>query len=648
MSEEGSAALRVQLLGGFTACIEGRPLPAVHSRKVYHVLAYLLVHADQPVSRKSLANAIVPHAPDPSAYANLKQYLGHLRKALGPQGDRLSSSRKNNTVCFNTGGAIIDVVEFDQAIASHTVPALRLAVELYEGPFLAGWTALDRSARSPQGHVDWILQKREHYHAHYVSALRTLFAHHLQEGALQSVLPYLRLLEAAGAGEPADWARLLHAAQAQHDSPLCSLIRTEIETRRAQSGASAQKLLIGSKRVSASLDRDNIWTMLSRAFKESLPPTLLGESVLRHWIATGLAATACERLVAFLDQRKAVSSVADPYVRSAIVRLAIALNDLDKAEEYGQQAYTRFRDQGELHGLTGLLSLLAHAACNRQDYPTYLQLLNERLELQRSLGDPQEEQAQTLISLGDACYQLGEYQSARSHHEEALRLLQSLQGRSVHIQRSVALTHACLGFDAMGEAHFREARQKLEEAVAAARALKASDMTAYLLVDLGRLGLRTGEWDLTRSAFLESLMLYGALKDHFRTEKGLEWLLLLEHAHLKQAQEREMPAATIIAWGERLAQLWGMVQALRARQRKTALSRFDASELGAAVSAATTVLGSAAFTLSHQQGYLVWSPEITIAWKEATAQTLHRYGRPLSETPGDPAAQDISGAGKRS
>lgn len=143
-------------------------------------------------------------------------------------------------------------------------------------------------------------------------------------------------------------------------------------------------------------------------------------------------------------------------------------------------------------------------------------------------------------------------------------------------------------------------------------------------------------------------MLYGALKDHFRTEKGLEWLLLLEHAHLKQAQEREMPAATIIAWGERLAQLWGMVQALRARQRKTALSRFDASELGAAVSAATTVLGSAAFTLSHQQGYLVWSPEITIAWKEATAQTLHRYGRPLSETPGDPAAQDISGAGKRS
>ena len=74
--------LRLCLLGGFQAEVDGQPLP------VHPVLAglwtYLLLHSSRPIHRDQLAFALWPDHSEEEARARLRQSLRQLRELLPP------------------------------------------------------------------------------------------------------------------------------------------------------------------------------------------------------------------------------------------------------------------------------------------------------------------------------------------------------------------------------------------------------------------------------------------------------------------------------------------------------------------------------------------------------------------------------------
>lgn len=154
------AALTIELLGGVSLKLNGRPLASFKSRKAEALLAYLVCQP-RPFSRENLANTFWGDSDPAQANANLRKLLSDLRKQVDPF---LIIERK--TVAFDpTSDYCLDVAEFeswligerrlqiarDDTASTH----LQKAMELYKGDFLDGfflrdsyhfdeWAALER------------------------------------------------------------------------------------------------------------------------------------------------------------------------------------------------------------------------------------------------------------------------------------------------------------------------------------------------------------------------------------------------------------------------------------------------------------------------------------------------------------------------
>jgi two-component SAPR family response regulator len=70
-------------LGSFQAILADRPLGGFHSVKVQAMLAYLVLEADRPHPRETLATLLWPLDQETSARNSLRQALYELRKLLG-------------------------------------------------------------------------------------------------------------------------------------------------------------------------------------------------------------------------------------------------------------------------------------------------------------------------------------------------------------------------------------------------------------------------------------------------------------------------------------------------------------------------------------------------------------------------------------
>ena len=80
--------MEFRILGPLEAVDEGRPvdLPRRLSRSL---LAYLLLHANEPVSSDRLIEALWSGSAPKTAPASLQNYISRLRKALGPEAIQL-------------------------------------------------------------------------------------------------------------------------------------------------------------------------------------------------------------------------------------------------------------------------------------------------------------------------------------------------------------------------------------------------------------------------------------------------------------------------------------------------------------------------------------------------------------------------------
>ncbi len=176
-------ALTLTLFGSFQAHHANQPLTfATNAARA--LLAYLAVEADRPHSRELLAALLWPDVPQAAAFANLRQTLARLRKALPDSADGLLQTTPQ-TIQLKHEAATIDVVCFEELLAecavhNHTdmtrCPAcmarIQHAATLYQGEFLHG-LALEHS----QPFEEWLLFKREELHRLALDALTTLTQH---------------------------------------------------------------------------------------------------------------------------------------------------------------------------------------------------------------------------------------------------------------------------------------------------------------------------------------------------------------------------------------------------------------------------------------------------------------------------------------
>ncbi len=131
------------------------------TRKEAWLLCLLAVRLGKAVDRTWLAGTLWPDSEESRALANLRRSLSNLRDCLGPCSDLLESPN-HRTLCLRPHGVDVDVVNFDSAIESGAIEALRSAVVLYHGPLLEECTE------------DWAHTERVCREQRYLEALEKL------------------------------------------------------------------------------------------------------------------------------------------------------------------------------------------------------------------------------------------------------------------------------------------------------------------------------------------------------------------------------------------------------------------------------------------------------------------------------------------
>ena len=134
--------LRVRLVGELRLDVDGRPLPAIPSRRARSLLGWLALHPGlHPRSR--VAAVFWPDVLEHSSRGSLRTTLATLRRALGPHADVLVGGRADVGL---DGAASVDTREAERLVAADRLDE---ALALCDGELLAD---LDD---------DWVLAARQ-------------------------------------------------------------------------------------------------------------------------------------------------------------------------------------------------------------------------------------------------------------------------------------------------------------------------------------------------------------------------------------------------------------------------------------------------------------------------------------------------------
>lgn len=254
LSMTQSSPIMLRLFGKFEAGRDGFPLPGLHLREGERLLAYLTLHAGEPVASRDLAMRFWPAEAQSSSdgqgdFPSVRQALRSLRQALGADAERLTRPSRA-TVSLDLTGTETDLLAFDRLVRVEGAAAPQAeqdAVALYRGPLLDGW----REA--------WAVEARTQRRLQYENVLRRLTLRARQDGQPEEAERWLRLLLASRpADEEAgrDLLRLL-AAGGRHAEALGTL------DRLSQAAAAAGRVL--------ETDTTDLADELRRA-RETAPP----------------------------------------------------------------------------------------------------------------------------------------------------------------------------------------------------------------------------------------------------------------------------------------------------------------------------------------------------------------------------------------
>ncbi len=186
------ATLRVHLLGGFRLEAEGEAPPAIVQPRLQFLLAYLLLHRDQPISRQQLAFAFWPDTSDAQARNNLRNLLHRLRETL-PESERWIILDRQTIRWRSDPACSSDVAEFEAALAQ----AQQAHEEGKRGPeieALANAVALHAGDLLSDCYDDWVAPLREQLSQAARAATAQLAALMEATGDFQAAINYIQRL----------------------------------------------------------------------------------------------------------------------------------------------------------------------------------------------------------------------------------------------------------------------------------------------------------------------------------------------------------------------------------------------------------------------------------------------------------------------
>jgi DNA-binding SARP family transcriptional activator len=199
--------LGLYLLGSPRVEVNGRKVH-IGRRKALALLAYLAVEGGSH-RRDALATLFWPEYDQSSARADLRRTLSQLNRSLG---DGWLITDRESARLETEPGLTLDVHAFRQHLAGcdthdhatsqvcpECLPPLKRAVELYRGPFLAGFTLPDSLAFD-----EWQIFQTQTLRDELASALVRLTNYHTSQGDFEPAIAYgRRWLTVDPAHEPA-------------------------------------------------------------------------------------------------------------------------------------------------------------------------------------------------------------------------------------------------------------------------------------------------------------------------------------------------------------------------------------------------------------------------------------------------------------
>jgi DNA-binding SARP family transcriptional activator len=127
------SALRIRLLGATHIVFDGRRLEQHFTDRTLLLLAAIVKHQGEPLSREQLAFALWPDHSEEEARANLRRHLYRLARILPPAADPWIVADARSVSWPERKDAWIDVVEFERLSADNRSEE---ALQLYGGELL--------------------------------------------------------------------------------------------------------------------------------------------------------------------------------------------------------------------------------------------------------------------------------------------------------------------------------------------------------------------------------------------------------------------------------------------------------------------------------------------------------------------------------
>jgi DNA-binding SARP family transcriptional activator len=185
--------LSLSLLGGFDAILGARSL--TFARKTQALLAFLALSPGHASPRAQLAALLWAERGEEQARNSLRQALFDIRRAMGPDGERLLRA-DHDRVELSAVELEVDAVAFQDLARTESASALDQAAALYRGELLAGLAVKEAAFES------WLVGERERLHQLAVRVLRLRFEQQRAEGADVAIETALRLLALDPLQEP--------------------------------------------------------------------------------------------------------------------------------------------------------------------------------------------------------------------------------------------------------------------------------------------------------------------------------------------------------------------------------------------------------------------------------------------------------------
>jgi ABC-type oligopeptide transport system substrate-binding subunit/DNA-binding SARP family transcriptional activator len=153
------STLRLYLLGTLDIRYNGQQLPKPATLKSQSLLAYLVIHRDQPQPRDRLVGLFWGDRPERKARHSLRTALWHIRRCL-PEEFILSDP---HAVRFDPQSDFwLDIDEFEHLVSHDDIAYLESGVVLYRGDFLDGF------------YDDWVINERYRVETLFSEALARL------------------------------------------------------------------------------------------------------------------------------------------------------------------------------------------------------------------------------------------------------------------------------------------------------------------------------------------------------------------------------------------------------------------------------------------------------------------------------------------